>query len=80
MNELNLIPASAEIFLAIAIMAVLVAGLFVGAAAAAVGYRVKEVEPAAQKVALSVCPMPQTEGEMTVYVIENGVIKCWRWK
>jgi NADH-quinone oxidoreductase subunit N len=29
MNELNLIPASAEIFLAIAIMAVLVAGLFV---------------------------------------------------
>jgi len=59
---------------------VLVAGLFVGAAAAAVGYRAKEVEPAAQKVALSVCPMPQTEGEMTVYVIEGGVIKCWRWK
>ena len=29
MNELNLIPASAEIFLAIAIMGVLVAGLFV---------------------------------------------------
>ena len=59
---------------------VLVAGLFVGAAAAAVGYRAKEVEPAAQKVALSVCPMPQTEGEMTVYVIEDGKIKCWRWK
>lgn len=58
----------------------LVAGLFVGAAAAAVGYRVKEVEPAAQKVALSVCPLPQTEGEMTVYVVENGKIKCWRWK
>lgn len=59
---------------------VLVAGLFVGAAAVAVGYRVKEVEPAMQKVALSVCPMPQTEGEMTVYVVENGKIKCWRWK
>lgn len=59
---------------------VAVAGLFVGAAAAAVGYRAKEVEPAAQKVALSVCPLPQTEGEMTVYVIENGAIKCWRWK
>jgi hypothetical protein len=54
--------------------------VLVGAAAAAVGYRVKEVEPAAQKVALSVCPLPQTEGEMTVYVIENGAIKCWRWK
>jgi len=59
---------------------VLVAGLFVGAAAAAVGYRVNEVEPAAQKVALSVCPMPRTEGEMTVYVVEDGKIKCWRWK
>jgi len=59
---------------------VLVAGLFVGAAAAAVGYRVKEVEPAMQKVALSVCPLPQTEGEMTIYVVEGGVIKCWRWK
>jgi len=59
---------------------VLVAGLFVGAAAAAAGYRVEEVEPAMQKVALSVCPLPQTEGEMTVYVIENNVIKCWRWK
>jgi len=58
----------------------LVAGLFVGAAAAAVGYRVKEIEPAAQKVALSVCPMPRTEGEMTVYVVEDGKIKCWRWK
>ena len=59
---------------------VLAAGLFGGAAAAAVGYRVKEVEPAMQKVALSVCPLPQTEGEMTVYVVENGAIKCWRWK
>jgi len=59
---------------------VAVAGLFVGAAAAAVGYRVKEVEPAAQKVALSVCPMPQAEGEMTVYVVEGGAIKCWRWR
>ena len=58
----------------------LVAGMFVSAAAIAVGYRVNEVEPAAQKVALSVCPMPQTEGEMTVYVVENGKIKCWRWK
>lgn len=59
---------------------VLVAGLFIGAAALAVGYRVKEVEPAIQKKALAVCPMPQTEGEMTVYVVENGAIKCWRWK
>tara|TARA_R110000822_G_C15142458_1_gene476351 strand:+ start:326 stop:556 length:231 start_codon:yes stop_codon:yes gene_type:complete len=59
---------------------VLVAGLFVGAAVAAAGYTAREVEPAAQKKALAVCPMPQTEGEMTVYVVENGAIKCWRWK
>lgn len=58
---------------------VLVAGLFVGAAAA-VGYRVKEVEPAAQRVALAACNLPQAEGEMTIYVVENGKIKCWRWK
>jgi len=59
---------------------VLVAGLLVGAFAGAVGYRVKEVEPAAQKVALAVCQLPQTEGEMTIYVVENNAIKCWRWK
>jgi hypothetical protein len=59
---------------------VLVAGLFVGVAATAAGYRVKEVEPEMQKKALAVCQMPQTEGEMTVYVVENGAIKCWRWK
>jgi len=58
---------------------VLVAGLLVGASAAA-GYRVNEVEPAAQKVALAVCQLPQTEGEMTIYVVENNAIKCWRWK
>jgi len=58
----------------------LVAGMFVSATAIAVGYKVKEVEPAAQKVALSVCPLPQGEGEMTIYVVENGAIKCWRWK
>ena len=61
-------------------LVVLLSGAFVGIVVTSIGYRVNEVEPAAQKVALSVCPMPQTEGEMTVYVIEGGVIKCWRWK
>jgi len=55
-------------------------GMFISATALAVGYKVKEVEPSAQKKALSVCQMPQSEGEMTIYVIENGAIKCWRWK
>ena len=61
-------------------LVMLLSGAFVGIVATSIGYRVNEVEPAAQKVALSVCPMPQTEGEMTVYVVENGAIKCWRWK
>jgi hypothetical protein len=61
-------------------LVMLLSGAFVGIVATSIGYRVNEVEPAAQKVALSVCPMPQTEGEMTVYVIEGGVIKCWRWR
>jgi len=58
----------------------LLSGAFVGIVVTSIGYRVNEVEPAAQKVALSVCPMPQAEGEMTVYVVEGGAIKCWRWK
>ena len=61
-------------------LVMLLSGAFVGIVVTSIGYRVKEVEPAAQKVALSVCPMPKTEGEMTVYVVENGAIKCWRWK
>ena len=61
-------------------LVMLLSGAFVGIVVTAIGYRVKEVEPAAQKVALSVCPMPKTEGEMTIYVVEGGVIKCWRWK
>jgi hypothetical protein len=61
-------------------LVVLLSGAFVGIVVTSIGYRVKEVEPAAQKVALSVCPMPRTEGEMTVYVVEDGKIKCWRWK
>jgi len=59
---------------------VLVAGLFVGAAAAAAGYKVKEVPEGIQEQALRTCYLPQAEGEMTIYVVENGAIKCWRWK
>ena len=59
---------------------VLVAGLFVGAATAAVGYKVKEAPPGIQDKALRTCYLPQAEGEMTVYVVENGAIKCWRWR
>jgi hypothetical protein len=59
---------------------VLVAGLFVGAAAAAVGYKVKDVPAGIQEKALRTCYLPQSEGEMTIYVVENGKIKCWRWK
>ena len=59
---------------------VLVAGLFVGAAAAAVGYKVQEPPAGIQERALRTCYLPQAEGEMTIYVVENGAIKCWRWK
>ena len=59
---------------------VLAAGLFVGSAAAAVGYKVKEAPPGIQEQALRTCYLPQAEGEMTIYVVEGGVIKCWRWK
>jgi hypothetical protein len=58
----------------------LVAGMFLGAAVAAAGYKVKEVPESIQKKALRTCYLPQAEGEMTIYVVENGKIKCWRWK
>lgn len=57
-----------------------VAGMLVTATAFAVGYKAKEVPAGIQEQALRTCYLPQAEGEMTVYVVEGGVIKCWRWK
>ena len=59
---------------------VLAAGMFLGAAVAAAGYKVKEVTDGIQGQALRTCYLPQAEGEMTIYVVEGGGIKCWRGK
>lgn len=58
----------------------LLCGAVVGIGVTAAGFKSREVEPSEQKKVMSVCPMPKIEGEMTIYVVENGVIKCWRWK
>lgn len=58
----------------------LLCGAVVGVAVTALGFMSRQVDPSEQKRAMSVCPMPKTEGEMTIYVVENGAIKCWRWK
>lgn len=29
---------------------------------------------------VSSCRLPDVDGAMTVFVMENGKIKCWRWK
>lgn len=58
----------------------LLCGAVVGIAVTAAGFKSGEIDYSEQKSAMSVCPMPKTEGEMTIYVVENGAIKCWRWK
>jgi len=58
----------------------LLAGVFFTAAAMTVLYKLNEAPPGIQELALRTCYLPQAEGEMTIYVVEGGVIKCWRWK
>lgn len=39
--------------------------------------RVKPVVDARMELS---CAWPKNNGEMTVVTVENGKIKCWRWK
>lgn len=59
---------------------VLLTGIFLGLNVALYSYKQENIEAGEQKKAMSVCSMPQAEGEMTIYVVEGKVIKCWRWK
>ena len=40
--------------------------------------------PAAQPVddtaIVAACRLPSADGEMTVFIVEHGKMKCWRWK
>jgi len=40
--------------------------------------------PAAQPVEdtaiVAACRLPSQDGEMTVFIVEHGKMKCWRWK
>ena len=41
------------------------------------------VSPAAEVVdepMRAACKLPSQDGEMTVFVVENGKMKCWRWR
>ena len=29
---------------------------------------------------VSACKLPSQNGEMTVFIVEDGKMKCWRWK
>jgi len=29
---------------------------------------------------VSACKLPSRDGEMTVFIVENGKMKCWRWR
>jgi hypothetical protein len=29
---------------------------------------------------VAACRLPSQDGEMTVFVVEHGKMKCWRWK
>jgi hypothetical protein len=43
-------------------------------------YEATKVPVDEQKKALRTCNLPESEGEMTVFVGEKNTIKCWRWK
>jgi hypothetical protein len=40
--------------------------------------------PAAQPVEdtglVAACRLPSADGEMTVFIVEGGKMKCWRWQ
>ena len=40
--------------------------------------------PAAQPVddtgLVAACRLPSADGEMTVFIVDHGKMKCWRWK
>ena len=40
--------------------------------------------PAAQPVEdtglVAACRLPSADGEMTVFIVEHGKMKCWRWR
>ena len=29
---------------------------------------------------VAACRLPAQDGEMTVFIVESGKMKCWRWK
>ena len=29
---------------------------------------------------VAACRLPAQDGEMTVFIVENGKMKCWRWQ
>jgi len=29
---------------------------------------------------VAACRLPSQDGEMTVFIVEHGKMKCWRWK
>jgi len=37
-------------------------------------------QEAVDPVMVAACKLPAYEGEMTVFVVEGGRLKCWRWR
>lgn len=33
-----------------------------------------------QMAVVKACRLPEADGSMTVFVMEEGKLKCWRWK
>jgi hypothetical protein len=36
--------------------------------------------PVEDTAIVAACRLPSQDGEMTVFIVENGKMKCWRWK
>ena len=37
-------------------------------------------QPADDTGLVAACRLPSADGEMTVFIVEGGKMKCWRWK
>jgi hypothetical protein len=53
-----------------------------GGIAVALWYQIDTTQaaPIEQTPMIAACRLPQQNGEMTVFIIDGGKMKCWRWQ
>lgn len=57
-----------------------VGGVGMAAVAANAYYNVPDNLDSEQRKMAAACKLPDRDGAMTVFVLEDGKLKCWRWR